>query len=104
MLVFGLGGGTIGVSVVEVQPKAICVLATDGDTHLGGRDFDKALLGLVLDRWEEEWGDGVAAALKEEAKKGANEEKDKRKHHSSTNTLAWRVGREALVQNLQRSA
>ena len=37
VLVFDLGGGTSGVSVVEVQSKAIRVLATDGDTHLGGR-------------------------------------------------------------------
>ena len=48
--------------------------------------------------------DGVAAALKEELEKDANEEKDERKHHSPTNSLAWRVGRESLVQNLQRSA
>ena len=65
-------------------------------------DFDRALLCWC---WTDGGvRDGVAAALKEELEKEANEEKDKRKHHSSTNTLAWRVGRESLVQNLQRSA
>lgn len=40
VLVFDLGGGTFDVSVLEIENGAIEVLATKGDTHLGGQDFD----------------------------------------------------------------
>lgn len=49
-VVFDFGGGTHDVSVVRVAGKKYTVLATDGDTLLGGRDVDKLLLDLVHER------------------------------------------------------
>eukprot|EP00434_Breviolum_minutum_P046172 symbB.v1.2.041606.t1/scaffold8398.1/size6515/1 len=46
ILVFDLGGGTFDVSVLEVGDGVCEVLATNGDTHLGGDDFDKAKISL----------------------------------------------------------
>ena len=40
MLVFDLGGGTFDVSILTIDNGVFEVVATDGDTHLGGEDFD----------------------------------------------------------------
>src|SRR5436305_3362738 len=53
MLVYDLGGGTFDVSVVQVQEGVIEVLASHGDTQLGGDDFDDLLLNRVCDRFQE---------------------------------------------------
>ncbi|CAL8136318.1 unnamed protein product [Orchesella dallaii] len=44
VLVFDLGGGTFDVAIVKTDTTNIEILAVDGDTHLGGEDFDKALM------------------------------------------------------------
>jgi len=44
VLIFDLGGGTFDVSLLTIQGKVFSVKATAGDTHLGGEDFDNALL------------------------------------------------------------
>ena len=46
--VFDLGGGTFDLSILELREGVFEVLATGGDTHLGGDDFDEALVGLVM--------------------------------------------------------
>ena len=50
VLVFDLGGGTFDVSVVEYFGDALDVKASAGDPHLGGKDFDRALLDFVIER------------------------------------------------------
>ena len=50
MLVYDLGGGTFDVSVLEVKNGLINTLATDGDHHLGGADWDRAIVDFVLDK------------------------------------------------------
>jgi Fe-S protein assembly chaperone HscA len=47
--VYDLGGGTFDVSILKVKDGVFEVLATNGDTHLGGDDFDRALVDLVVD-------------------------------------------------------
>ena len=47
ILVFDLGGGTFDVSVLEVGDGVFEVLSTSGDTHLGGDDFDKRVVGFL---------------------------------------------------------
>jgi molecular chaperone DnaK len=49
LLVYDLGGGTFDVSVVQIESGVIEVLASHGDTHLGGDDFDQLLLDHVAD-------------------------------------------------------
>lgn len=50
VMVYDLGGGTFDVSVVEYFGDALDVKASAGDPHLGGKDFDRALLDLVIGR------------------------------------------------------
>src|SRR5436853_6398532 len=56
MLVYDLGGGTFDVSIVQSQQGVIEVLASHGDTQLGGDDFDDLLLKHLCDRLEEAHG------------------------------------------------
>jgi molecular chaperone DnaK len=56
MLVYDLGGGTFDVSIVQAQEGVVEVLASHGDTQLGGDDFDDLLLKSVCDRLQEEHG------------------------------------------------
>ena len=44
ILVFDLGGGTLDVSIMRIEAGRFRVLATSGDCHLGGQDFDNALV------------------------------------------------------------
>jgi molecular chaperone DnaK len=55
-LVYDLGGGTFDVSVVQLEVGVFEVLASHGDTHLGGDDFDELLLDHVADEFEELYG------------------------------------------------
>ena len=52
ILVFDLGGGTFDVSVIEIGDNLIEVLATAGDNHLGGDDFDARLAGYIVSEFK----------------------------------------------------
>lgn len=54
--VFDLGGGTFDVSILEVDGETVEVLATNGDTHLGGDDFDEALIDHIADKFKADEG------------------------------------------------
>src|SRR4029077_10214791 len=54
--VFDLGGGTFDVSVLEVADGVFRVISTNGDTHLGGDDFDQVLINYVADEFKKENG------------------------------------------------
>ena len=54
ILVFDLGGGTFDVSVLEVGEGVIEVKATNGDTHLGGDDWDEAIVRWLIDEFKRE--------------------------------------------------
>lgn len=54
--VFDLGGGTFDISILEVADGVFQVLATNGDTHLGGDDFDKVLLDHIAEEFKKEHG------------------------------------------------
>ena len=56
MLVYDLGGGTFDVSIVQAEEGVVEVLASHGDTQLGGDDFDELLLNHVCDRFPEQHG------------------------------------------------
>ena len=60
ILVFDLGGGTFDVSILEVGDGIFEVLATAGDTNLGGDDFDKVLVNWLLEDFEEKEGIDLA--------------------------------------------
>jgi molecular chaperone DnaK len=54
--VFDLGGGTFDVSILEVAEGVFRVIATNGDTHLGGDDFDEELINYVAGEFKKEQG------------------------------------------------
>ncbi len=54
--VFDLGGGTFDISILEIGDGVFEVLSTNGDTHLGGDDFDNAILHWMLDEFKKENG------------------------------------------------
>lgn len=54
VLVFDLGGGTFDVSILELSSGTFEVLATNGDTHLGGDDFDQKIMDWMVDEFRKE--------------------------------------------------
>lgn len=79
ILVYDLGGGTFDVSVLELGDGVFEVLATNGDTHLGGDDFDNAVMNYMADTFAKENGVDLRAdkmalqRLKEAAEKAKKE-------------------------------
>ena len=57
IMVYDLGGGTFDVSIIDIGDGVIEVLATNGDTHLGGDDFDKRIIDYLVDNFKK--SDGV---------------------------------------------
>lgn len=56
IMVYDLGGGTFDVSVLDVSADSVQVLATNGDTHLGGDDFDQRIIQWIIDEFKRENG------------------------------------------------
>jgi molecular chaperone DnaK len=56
IIVFDLGGGTFDVSILEVGDGVFEVLATSGDTHLGGDDFDKKIVDFLAEQFKKNEG------------------------------------------------
>lgn len=56
LAVFDLGGGTFDISILEVGDGVFQVLSTNGDTHLGGDDFDDILMNYMADEFQKEHG------------------------------------------------
>jgi len=56
ILVFDLGGGTFDVSILEVGDGVFEVKATNGDTHLGGDNFDKVIVDWLADEFKKDYG------------------------------------------------
>src|SRR5437764_11295179 len=54
--VFDLGGGTFDISILDVGDGVFEVKATNGDTHLGGDDFDQVLIDHVADDFKKQYG------------------------------------------------
>lgn len=79
ILVYDLGGGTFDVSIIEIGDGVIEVLATNGDTHLGGDDFDNKLINWMVSEFKAQNGvdlsnDKMAMQrLKEAAEKAKKE-------------------------------
>src|SRR5215475_2101855 len=54
--VFDLGGGTFDISILEIDEGVFQVLSTNGDTHLGGDDFDQVLIDYIAEEFKKENG------------------------------------------------
>ena len=79
ILVYDLGGGTFDVSIIEIVDGVIEVLATNGDTHLGGDDFDNKIIQWMIDEFKKQEGIDLSGdkmamqRLKEAAEKAKKE-------------------------------
>ncbi|KAK2958554.1 putative Heat shock 70 kDa protein C [Blattamonas nauphoetae] len=60
ILVYDLGGGTFDVSLLQIDEGVFEVLATSGDTHLGGEDFDQRVVAHFLKLWQKKTGNDVS--------------------------------------------
>ncbi len=58
--VYDLGGGTFDISILEVDENTVEVKATNGDTHLGGDDFDKAIINWIIEEFKKDKGKDLA--------------------------------------------
>jgi Fe-S protein assembly chaperone HscA len=58
--VYDMGGGTFDISVLKLHDGIFEVLATNGDTHLGGDDIDNLLLRIALEDLQSEWGEDLS--------------------------------------------
>lgn len=72
IMVYDLGGGTFDVSILDINSDTIEVLATAGNNHLGGDDFDQCIVGFLLDQFKKTYqrdlsGDPMAMQRLEEA-------------------------------------
>jgi molecular chaperone DnaK len=84
ILVFDLGGGTFDVSLLEVGEGVVEVKATNGDTHLGGDDWDQAILTWVADEFLK--SDGIDLRKDRQALQRLREAAEKAKIELSTLT------------------
>ena len=79
IMVYDLGGGTFDVSIIEIGDGVIEVLATNGDTHLGGDDFDNKVIDWMLSEFKKQEGVDLSGdkmamqRLKEAAEKAKKE-------------------------------
>lgn len=79
ILVYDLGGGTFDVSIIEIGDHVIEVLATSGDNHLGGDDFDERIVQYLVEQFKKTEGINLSKdtaalqRLKEEAEKAKKE-------------------------------
>jgi len=79
IMVYDLGGGTFDVSIIEIGDGVIEVLATNGDTHLGGDDFDNKITQWMIDEFKKQVGVDLSTdkmalqRLKEAAEKAKKE-------------------------------
>jgi len=81
VLVYDLGGGTFDVTVLDISNETIEVLATNGDTHLGGKDFDKGIIEYIISEFKKDTG--VDLSNDKAAKQRIKEAAEKAKHDLS---------------------
>lgn len=84
IVVFDLGGGTFDVSVLELGDGVFEVKSTNGDTHLGGEDFDNAIVNYFIDEFKKT--DGIDLRKDNAAMQRLKDEAEKAKKELSTTT------------------
>jgi len=110
IVVFDFGGGTFDISILEVNEDTIEVLATGGDTHLGGDDFDQKIIDWIVDQFKIQ--EGIDLAQDQMALQRLKEAAEKAKHELSTSATTEinlpfittdATGPKHLVINLSRA-
>lgn len=81
-VVYDFGGGTFDITVLEIADETIEVKATDGDTHLGGDDFDQKIIRWIIDEYRKE--SGIDVSKDTLARQRLREAAERAKHELST--------------------
>ncbi len=100
ILVFDLGGGTFDVTLLTIENGVFEVLATNGDTHLGGEDFDQRLIEYFMNLWKRKYKSDLSKDKRALGKLRREVEKAKRELSSKTQV---RVEIEALYEGIDLS-
>lgn len=110
IMVYDLGGGTFDVSIIEIGDGVIEVLSTNGDTHLGGDDFDNRVTQWMVDEFKKAEGVDLSADKMAMQRLREAAEKAKKELSSSTTTninlpfiTATAEGPKHLDMNLTRA-
>ncbi|MCA9278766.1 MAG: molecular chaperone DnaK [Phycisphaeraceae bacterium] len=104
--VFDLGGGTFDVSVLDVGDGVFEVLSTNGDTHLGGDDFDQMLIDFLAEEFRRKEGIDIrndAMALQRLKEAGENAKKELSTSQETTVNLPFITANETGPKHLQVS-
>ncbi len=96
VLVYDLGGGTFDVTVLDIANDTLEVMATAGDTHLGGASFDAALIRYIIAEFKKE--SGVDLSNDKSAKQRIKEAAEKCKHDLSSQQ-EYQVNLPFIAQN-----
>lgn len=94
--VYDLGGGTFDISILEIQDGIFEVLSTNGDTFLGGDDFDRA----IIDFWMEKYGLQTSEASEKQALR-LEAEKAKRALSDSESFTSDLFGKKLIISRLE---
>ena len=86
IIVYDLGGGTFDVSLLSIEDGVFEVLATAGDTHLGGEDFDNRIIDHYVKLYKEKTGKDVSTNIRAMGKLKREVEKAKRTLSSQAST------------------
>ncbi|KAF1334953.1 Luminal-binding protein, partial [Globisporangium splendens] len=86
VLVFDLGGGTFDVTLLAIDNGVFEVLATNGDTHLGGEDFDQRIMQFFIKKWKQDRG--IDIGVDKRALQKLRRESERVKRALSTQTQA----------------
>jgi len=100
VLVFDLGGGTFDVTLLTIDDGVFEVLATNGDTHLGGEDFDQRIMDYLIKQFKKKTEKDISKDLKALSKLRREAEKAKRALSSQTQV---RVEIESLFDGVDMS-
>lgn len=106
ILVFDLGGGTFDVSILTIDNGVFEVVSTNGDTHLGGEDFDQRVMEYLLKSFKKKTGKDASSDKKAIGKLRRETERAKRQlstqHQAKIEIEAFHAG-EDLVETLTRA-
>jgi len=106
ILVFDLGGGTFDVSILTIEKGVFEVISTNGDTHLGGEDFDQRVMDYFLKMWKTKTGKDATKDKKAVQKLRKEVEQAKRilsnSHQTNIEIDNFHEGKE-LIQSLTRA-
>lgn len=102
ILVYDLGGGTFDVSLLSVDSGVFEVLATNGDTHLGGQDFDRRVMDYFIKVFKTKTGKDIAAKENRRALSRLRREVENAKRELSSTNLV-NIELESLVDGVDFS-